>query len=55
MTAYNPAMLALHDMLRSQYDLTREFLETQKRLHDEFTRNIESSFHYTTLADTKKV
>lgn len=55
MTAYSPAMLALHDLLRSQLELTREFLEMQKRVHAEADANIQPRYCYTTLEDTKKV
>ncbi|XP_053394111.1 serine/arginine repetitive matrix protein 1-like isoform X2 [Mercenaria mercenaria] len=54
MTAYSPAMLALHDMLKSQMELTQEFLRTQKQMYEDFTRNITPTFKYTTLEDTKK-
>lgn len=54
MTAYSPSMLALHDMLKSQLELTREFLGTQKQMYEDFSRNIQPSFKYTTLEDTKK-
>ena len=55
MTAYSPAMLALQDMLKAQYELTKEFLDSQKRLYQDFSRNIEPTYHYTTLQDTKNV
>ena len=55
MTAYSPAMLALHDMLKQQLDLTRQFVESQKYLYQSFTESMESSYKYTTLEDTKKV
>ncbi|KAL3869783.1 hypothetical protein ACJMK2_042420 [Sinanodonta woodiana] len=53
MTAYSPAMLALHDMLKQQLQLTREFIENQKYLYRSYVENIESSYRYTTLKDTK--
>ena len=55
MTAYSPAMLALHDMLKAQMEMTKEFLSSQKQLYQDFTRNIKPTFKYTTLEDTKKV
>lgn len=55
MTAYSPAMLALHDMLKAQLELTREFLQNQERLHKEYTSDIQPNYHYTTLEDTKQV
>ncbi|KAK3580968.1 hypothetical protein CHS0354_006995 [Potamilus streckersoni] len=54
MTAYSPAMLALHDMLKQQLQLTQEFIENQKYLYKYYVENIESSYRYTTLKDTKK-
>lgn len=54
MTAYSPSMLALHDMLKSQLELTKEFLDTQKRMYQDFSRSIQPAFKYTTLEDTKK-
>lgn len=55
MTSYSPSMLALHDMLRSQLELTREFLDVQKRMYANFSSDIKPGFKYTTLEDTKKV
>lgn len=55
MTAYSPAMLALHDMLKQQLDLTRQFVESQKYLYRSFADSMESTYKYTTLQDTKKV
>ena len=55
MTAYSPSMLALNDMLRMQVDLTTQFLMTQKRLHHDLLRNLDSSYCYTTFQDTKEV
>lgn len=54
MTGYSPAMLALQDMLKAQYELTKEFLDSQRRLYQDFARNIEPTFKYTTLQDAKK-
>jgi hypothetical protein len=55
MTAYSPAMIALHDMLKAQMEMTKEFLSSQKQMYEDFTRNIKPTFKYTTLEDTKKV
>ncbi|XP_060594668.1 serine/arginine repetitive matrix protein 2-like isoform X2 [Ruditapes philippinarum] len=54
MTAYSPAMIALHDMLKAQMEMTKEFLSSQKQMYEDFTRNIKPTFKYTTLEDTKK-
>ena len=55
MTAYSPAMLALHDMLKQQLDLTRQFMESQKYLYKSFTDSMDSNYKYTTMEDTKRV
>lgn len=55
MTAYSPAIVALHDMLKSQLQLTREFIEMQKHFNAERANNIQPRYHYTTLEDTKQV
>ncbi|WAR24008.1 CS044-like protein [Mya arenaria] len=54
MTSYSPAMLALHDMLKSQLDLTREFIAMQKHIQTQTTEKIQPRYQYTTLEDTKK-
>ncbi|KAL4230692.1 hypothetical protein ACF0H5_011068 [Mactra antiquata] len=54
MTSYSPSMLALHDMLKSQLELTKEFLDVQKRMYANFSNDIKPGFKYTTLEDTKK-
>lgn len=55
LTAYSPAMLAMHDMLKAQMELTREFLDSQKKLYSEISDSIQLSYYYTTLEDTKMV
>lgn len=54
MTAYSPCMLALHDMLKQQLQLTREFIQSQQHLHKIYTESIESNYQYTTLESTKE-
>lgn len=54
LTSYSPAMLALHDMLKQQLDLTRQFVESQKYLYKSFAGSMESTYRYTTLEDTKQ-
>ena len=55
MTAYSPAMLALHEMLKSQLELTKEFVGMQKRFQMDAADSIKPKYHYTTLQDTKNV
>ncbi|CAC5385513.1 Uncharacterized protein C19orf44 homolog [Mytilus coruscus] len=54
MTAYSPAMLALHDMLKQQLDLTKQFIQSQKYLYRSFTDSMETTHKYTTLEDTRQ-
>ncbi|XP_052103414.1 uncharacterized protein C19orf44-like isoform X2 [Mytilus californianus] len=54
MTAYSPAMLALHDMLKQQLDLTKQFIQSQKYLYKSFTDSMETTHKYTTLEDTRQ-
>jgi hypothetical protein len=54
-TGYSPSVIALNDMLRQQLALTTQFIETQRRLHDNYVNMLHSDFQYTTLEDTKKV
>ncbi|CAG2251246.1 Uncharacterized protein C19orf44,Uncharacterized protein C19orf44 homolog [Mytilus edulis] len=54
MTAYSPAMLALHDMLKQQLDLTKQFIQSQKYLYTSFTDSMETTHKYTTLEDTRQ-
>ncbi|XP_076089641.1 uncharacterized protein LOC143060002 isoform X1 [Mytilus galloprovincialis] len=54
MTAYSPAMLALHDMLKQQLDLTKQFIHSQKYLYKSFTDSMETTHKYTTLEDTRQ-
>ncbi|KAK3091378.1 hypothetical protein FSP39_019424 [Pinctada imbricata] len=55
MTAYSPSMLALQDLLRQQLQLTREFLHTQRYLYKSLADNIDTSYKYSTLEETKQV
>ncbi|KAH3697406.1 hypothetical protein DPMN_084907 [Dreissena polymorpha] len=54
MTAYSPAMLALHDMLKSQLELTREFISMQRHLKEQTLASFTPQYQYTTLEDTRK-
>ena len=54
-TAYNPMTIALNNMLRDQLNLTRDFVNSNKRIYDAEINSIESgSYHYITLQDTKR-
>ena len=55
LTSYSPSVLALNDMLRQQLQLTSQFIDTQKRMHQAYVRNLEPDYMYTTLEDTKNV
>ncbi|ESO92379.1 hypothetical protein LOTGIDRAFT_233142 [Lottia gigantea] len=54
MTAYSPAMIALHDMLKQQLLLTQSFLSAQQRIYSNYQSSLETNYHYTTLEDTKE-
>ncbi|XP_061180882.1 uncharacterized protein C19orf44-like [Saccostrea echinata] len=54
MTTYSPCMLALHDMLKQQLDLTKSFLASQQNLYRSMSETLDHKYHYTTLEDTKK-
>ena len=55
LTTYNPAMLALNDMMKQQIDLSRQFLDMQQDMHKNIMCNIEKEHYYTTLEETKQV
>lgn len=42
-------------MLRQQLELTTQFLDSHKRMHQAYVRNLEPDYVYTTLEDTKNV
>ena len=55
LTTYNPAMLALNDMMKQQFDLSRQFLDMQRDMHKNIIGNIEKKHYSTTLEETKQV
>lgn len=55
LTSYSPCMLALHDMLKQQLELTKCFLHSQQALYQSMSSTLDQKYRYTTLEDTKKV
>ena len=55
MTAYNPAIIALNNMLREQIRLVEQFVEINQRMYESYAASANSSYRYTTLEDTRKV
>nr|KAG5709779.1 hypothetical protein BaRGS_032603 [Batillaria attramentaria] len=53
MTAYSPATLAIHDMLKQQIELIKQFAQAHDRLYHALTDSNVPDYHYTTLAGTK--
>ncbi|XP_028414161.1 uncharacterized protein C19orf44-like [Dendronephthya gigantea] len=51
-TAYNPAVIALTDMLRQQLSLVQQFVDNSRRMYESYTRNLDTTYRYTTLEDT---
>uniref|UniRef100_A0A8W8KBJ1 DUF4614 domain-containing protein n=1 Tax=Magallana gigas TaxID=29159 RepID=A0A8W8KBJ1_MAGGI len=54
LTSYSPCMLALHDMLKQQLELTKSFLHSQQSLYQSMSSSLDHKYRYTTLQDTKK-
>lgn len=54
-TAYNPAVVALTDMLRQQLKLVEQFVDNSRRMYESYTNNLNTTYKYTTLEDTLQV
>lgn len=55
MTAYNPAIVALNNMLREQIRLVEQFVDINQRMYQSYSTGLNSNFRYTTLEDTQQV
>ena len=55
MTAYNPAIVALNNMLREQIRLVEQFVEINQRMYESYSTGVNSGYRYTTLEDTQQV
>ena len=55
LTTYNPAIVALTDMLRQQLKLVEQFVENSHRMYESYTRNLNTTYQYTTLEGTLEV
>ena len=51
-TAYNPAVVALTDMLRQQLRLVEQFVDNSRRMYESYTNNLNTTYRYTTVEDT---
>lgn len=54
MTAYNPAIVALNNMLREQIRLVEQFVEINQRMYESYSTRVNSDYQYTTLEDTQQ-
>ncbi|XP_077082094.1 uncharacterized protein C19orf44 homolog [Siphateles boraxobius] len=55
LTTYNPAIIALNDMLRQQLALTRSFIDSTRRHYKSVHESLgPADYKYTTLQDTKE-
>ncbi|XP_031551355.1 uncharacterized protein C19orf44 homolog [Actinia tenebrosa] len=51
-TAYNPAVVALTDMLKQQIRLVQQFVDANNRMYQAYTTSLNTQYRYTTLEDT---
>ena len=54
-TAYSPAMIALHDLMKSQLNLTKTLIEQSRCLSESILSGNSPNYHYTSVDDTKQV
>jgi len=54
-TSYSPAAIALHDVLKQQLLLTRDFIMRSNDLYEYALRQIKTNKNYTTLEMTEKI
>ena len=55
MTAYNPAIVVLNNMLREQIRLVEQFVEINQRMYESYSSGLNNNYRYTTLEDTQQV
>ncbi|KAL8584634.1 hypothetical protein ACOMHN_002363 [Nucella lapillus] len=53
LTAYSPATLAIHDMLKQQVELIKQFAQAHERLYHALSDSNVPDYKYTTLEGTK--
>ncbi|XP_073227877.1 uncharacterized protein [Porites lutea] len=54
MTAYNPAIVVLNNMLREQIRLVEQFVEVNQRMYESYSSGLNINYRYTTLEDTQQ-
>lgn len=55
LTSYSPATLAIHDMLKQQIELIKQFASAHQRLYHSLSSSNEPDYKYTTLEGTKSI
>ncbi|CAH3178571.1 unnamed protein product [Porites lobata] len=53
-TAYNPAIVVLNNMLREQIRLVEQFVEINQRMYESYSSGLNNNYRYTTLEDTQQ-